>query len=234
MGLSPAQREVFRDLAQITDGIDEEVYARFGKDPLEPIVGLGAADAQVGFFGRDPGRDEVQHGEPFIGAGGQLVRRALYRRLHHGEPLPDFETSRAIGRDFFWANTVPYKPLGNKAWSTKVKQRFHPAMVELLVERWQGQDLITLGREAFLWFGLLQARETRGRLDAFWAREDRFTSSIDVELRSAGGASRTFHLHPLPHPSPLNATWYGRFPGLLDARLEQLDVRPETLRRDQA
>lgn len=229
MALSPQQRENFRELAAITDGIDVEVYARFGKDPLEPIIGLGVEQARVGFFGRDPGRDEIQHGEPFIGAGGQLVRRALYRRLHDGNALPDFESSRAIGRDFFWANTVPYKPVGNKAWSTKVKQRFQPAMTELLIEDWQGRDLITLGREAFLWFGILQPRETRERLDAFWARDDRFTTSITIPLSTAGGASREFRLHPLPHPSPLNATWYGRFPGLLDARLEQLQVERKTL-----
>ena len=230
MGLSPKQNRAFRELAADTVGIDVEVYERFGKDPLEAIVGLGPNDARVGFFGRDPGRDEVQHGEPFIGAGGQLVRKALYRRLHDGAALPSFEASRDIGRDFFWANTVPYKPVGNKAWSTKIKQRFQPAMAELLIEQWQGEALITLGREAFLWFGLLQSRETRDRLDAFWLREDRFTSSIAIRLAAPSGAERELHLYPLPHPSPLNATWYGRFPGLLDARLEQLGISAKTLR----
>ena len=224
MALSAQQRKTFRELARVTEGIDTEVYARFDKDPLEAIVGLGADNARVGFFGRDPGRDEVQHGEPFIGSGGQLVRRALYRRLNEGKPLPDFEASRAIGRDFFWANTVPYKPLGNKAWSTSVKKRFQPAMARLLIEQWQGADLITLGREAFLWFGILQTRETGERLQAFWAREDRFSESITIRLSAGEGCAREFRLHPLPHPSPLNATWYGRFPGLLDARLEQLRV----------
>lgn len=229
--MTPAHQPnaVFRELAQTTDGIDVEVYRRFGKDEHEPIVGQGAADARIGFFGRDPGRDEIQHGEPFIGAGGQLVRRALYQKLH-GKPLPDFAASREIGRDFFWANTVPYKPVGNKAWSTKVKQRFHPAMTRLLIENWQGDRLITLGREAFLWFGILQPRETRDRLEAFWASEDRFIESIAVRLSTEEGHAREFHLYPLPHPSPLNATWYGRFPGLLADRLAQLDVTPDKLR----
>jgi uracil-DNA glycosylase len=229
MTASAALMKAFRELAAVTDGIDTEVYARFGKDPLEAIVGRGPVIARVGFFGRDPGRDEVQHGEPFIGAGGQLVRRALYRRLHGGKALPDFAASREIGRDFFWANTVPYKPVGNKAWSTRVKQRFQPAMARLLIEQWQGQELITLGREAFLWFGLLQPAEVRERLDAFWASEDRFSQSIITPLSAGDGPVRSFRLHPLPHPSPLNATWYGRFPGLLDARLEQLGVAPGNL-----
>jgi uracil-DNA glycosylase family 4 len=222
----------FRELAALTDGIDLEVYARFGKDPMEPVLGLGPDDSRVGFFGRDPGRDEVQHGEPFIGAGGQLVRRALYRALHDGKPLPDFEASREIGRDFYWANTVPYKPVGNKAWSTRIKQRFQPTMARLLIEQWRGEHIITLGREAFLWFGVLQSREARDKLDAFWLHEHRFTESLKITLTAGDDENikRDFTLHPLPHPSPLNATWYGRFPGLLDARLQQLKVKPGKLR----
>lgn len=224
MTLNAQQLQAFRTLAAETDGIDVEVYHRFGKDPLDPVLGLGGRDARIGFFGRDPGKDEVQHGEPFIGAGGQLVRRALYRCLHNGQALPDFEASREIGRGFFWANTVPYKPVGNKAWSTRIKQRFQPLVATLLVDDWDGTEMITLGREAFLWFGLLQSRQVKDQLDAFWQREDRFQASISVSLTSIRGKTRQIRLHPLPHPSPLNATWYGRFPGLLDARLADLDA----------
>lgn len=225
MALDARQRARFRELAGQTEGIDVEVYQRFGKDPLDPVIAPDAVQARLGFFGRDPGRDEVQHGLPFIGSGGQLVRRALYEHLH-GAPLPDFQASLDVGRPFFWANTVPYKPLGNKAWSTKVKQRFHAPMCELLIEHWQGEHLISLGREAFLWFGIGQSKAERARIEAFWEREDRFESSIAVTLKAETGRSRQFHLYPLPHPSPLNATWYGKFPGLLKARLQQLQVRP--------
>jgi uracil-DNA glycosylase family 4 len=223
-----ALRLRFRELAADLPGVDTEVYARFGADPLEPVIGRGDPRARVGFFGRDPGRDEVQHGEPFIGAGGQLVRRALHEHLY-GMPLPDFETSRRVGRDFFWANTVPYKPFGNKAWSTRVKQRFQPAVAALLLDAWQGQDLIVLGREAFLWFGIHQGREERARIEAYWESQHRFERHCEV-LLSDGQRSRPLRLHPLPHPSPLNATWYGRFPGLLKDRLTQLGLAPDTLR----
>lgn len=217
----------FRELAADTPGIDVEVYERFGKDPLEAVIGHGSANARIAFFGRDPGRDEVQHGLPFIGSGGQLVRRAIHQHLY-GKPLPDFEASVALGQHFYWANTVPYKPVGNKAWSTRIKQRFQPGVSRLLLTQWHGDRIIVLGREAFLWFGLLQSREARQRVDAFWLREDRFESSLAVTL-SSDGLEREVHLYPLPHPSPLNATWYGRFPGLLKARLEQLDARPNNL-----
>lgn len=216
-----AQRHAFRELATVTEGIDVECYARFDRDPLEPLVAHGDPNAPLGFFGRDPGRDEVQHQEPFIGAGGQLVRRALYQH-RHGAPLPDFEASRTIGLDYFWANTVPYKPVGNKAWSTKIKKRFQPLMAQVLADDWRGEHLIVLGREAFFWFGLNQDKAVMRALEAFWERDDRYESSITVKVTDA----RHITLHPLPHPSPLNATWYGRFPGLLAARLQALDAAP--------
>ncbi len=214
---------MFRALARVTVGIDEEVYAALAKDPLEPVIGPLATNAAIGFFGRDPGREEIRYGEPFIGAGGQSVRRVIYARLN-GRPMPDFAASLGLARHFFWANTVPYKPVGNKAWSLAVKRRFRPQVIRLLVDDWQGRHLITLGREAFLWFGIDARDDTRERLNAFWAGENRFAASIDVEVTTETGHSRILTLHPLPHPSPLNATWFARFPTLLDARLAALGV----------
>ncbi|WNL41943.1 uracil-DNA glycosylase family protein [Halomonas sp. PAMB 3264] len=228
MPLTAKQRERFRALAAEIDGIDLEVYERFERDPLEPIIGLGKKNLRIGFFGRDPGREEVRFQEPFIGAGGQLVRKALYQHLY-GDKLPDFEASKAVGEHFFWINTVPYKPVGNKAWSMKVKRHFRELMNEVLISRFEGRDLITLGREAFLWFGIDRPKEERDRLEAFWKSEARFEQSIDVTLEDGQGQSRTFTLHPLPHPSPLNQTWYKRFPGLLEKRLNQLEVREGNL-----
>lgn len=223
MRLSDPLREAFRAQARELDGIDAETYRAFDKDPREPIIGLGPRDAPLGFFGRDPGRQEVKWGEPFIGSGGQKVREGLYRALH-GAPMPDFAASREVGRQVFWANTVPYKPSGNKAWSMAVKKRFQPLMAELLIDQWQGRELITLGREAFLWFGINQPREVRQALEAFWRREDRFEASHATPLALPDGREATFCLAPLPHPSPLNATWFKRFPGLLEARLAAFDA----------
>ncbi|MGM0595017.1 MAG: uracil-DNA glycosylase family protein [Pseudomonadota bacterium] len=222
--MNPKQRrEALRTLAETLPGIDREVYQNFQRDWREPVIGMGAADAPIAFFGRDPGRDEVQHQMPFIGAGGQKVRRAIYEHRHH-RPLPDFDASVAVGRDFFWANTVPYKPLGNKAWSMKVKKQFQPLVADLLLNDWNGEAIITLGREAFLWFAINREREVKQQLETFWAREDRFESFTEVEIRDARGHGRAVKLYPLPHPSPLNATWYKRFPELLKRRLAQLDT----------
>ncbi|MEE7548836.1 uracil-DNA glycosylase [Xanthomonas sp. Kuri4-1] len=228
MALDPDLRERFRRLAAQTPGLDTAAYAQYGKDPLEPIVGLGRRSARVAFFGRDPGRTEVERGEPFVGSGGRIVRKALYRHLH-GAPMPEAadaarEAAHAVGTPFFWINTVPYKPVGNKAWSMAVKRRFHPLVRHLLVDAWRGRHVVTLGREAFLWFGIDQPPPVRAALAAFWQREDRFQAHIEVELRTEAGHARRFTLYPLPHPSPLNQTWFKRFPALLEARLRQLSV----------
>jgi len=221
------RRKAFRSLAEELQGIDIAAYDSFGKDWREPVIGLGDPDTRIAFFGRDPGRDEVQHQMPFIGAGGQKVRGAIYQHLF-GKPMPDFKASLEVGKGFFWANTVPYKPVGNKAWSMKVKKQFQPLVADLLINAWHGQEIITLGREAFLWFAINQERSVKQQLEEFWAREDRFTTSTEITL-AADNNERVLRLRPLPHPSPLNATWYKRFPDLLIQRLEQLDARSDNL-----
>ncbi|NOR52354.1 MAG: uracil-DNA glycosylase [Gammaproteobacteria bacterium] len=219
---SEARRLAFRELAEALEGVDREVYLGADKDPLEPVIGHGDAAVPIAIFGRDPGRDEVIQQMPFIGAGGQKVRKSLYQH-RYGKEMPDFEASIEVGSHYFWANTVPFKPIGNKAWSMKVKKQFQPLVADLLVNSWSGSDIISLGRDAFFWFAINQEREVKQRLEQFWQRDDRFTTALEVEITSVEGVSRTVRLHPLPHPSPLNATWYKRFPDLLLGRLDQLE-----------
>lgn len=214
--------EAFRKLASQLEGIDTAVYEHYQLAPTEPIIGEGYPNARIAIFGRDPGRDEVRYRLPFIGAGGQKVRQVLHEMLY-SKPLANFEASMEVGRYVFWANTVPYKPFGNKAWSQKVKKAFQPFMAQLLLSHWQGQHVLTLGREAFLWFGIGLNRDERKALEAFWKSPNRFEDSYLVTLSEPDGLERTLHLHPLPHPSPLNATWYKRFPQLLENRLKALD-----------
>ena len=194
--------------------IDTPAYEAAGLDPSEPVLlGSGSLRARLGIFGRDPGRTEVERREPFIGKGGQLIRSAL------GEAA-----GSAAGTMVCWANTVPYKPLGNKAWPVAVKRRFLRHVRRLLVELWRGDQLITCGNVAFEWFGLADPT-LRPRLKEFWTRADRYEASLDVTLDG-----KRITLLPLPHPSPLNATWYPRFPGLLRQRLAKLDWHGELLR----
>ena len=213
----------FREAARNLPGVDRAVYDDAGRDPGDPVFGLGPEQAPIAFFGRDPGRDEVHVGVPFIGAGGKQLRRVLYQRHYHGE-LVTTEQALAAGRSYFWANTVPYKPVGNKAWSMRVKRQFQALVAELLLTCWQGRDVITLGREAFFWFGIGQSPALRQHLEHHWQTPTRFETTLSIDYTGPDGASRRFRLHPLPHPSPLNATWFKRFPGLLEARLGQLEA----------
>ncbi len=222
--LPAAQLDAFRAEAERTAGIDLAAYAAHGRDWRDPVLGLGPAGAPLCIFGRDPGRTEVERGLAFVGRGGQLVRAALHRRRFGADaPAPTFDESLAAGDGVFWLNTVPYKPVGNKAWSMAVKRRFQPLVADLLLGAWRGHDVIVLGREAFFWFGIGQAPATAAALEAFWGRDDRHAATLAIEYRHAGRA-RTLRLAPLPHPSPANAAWFGRFPGLLAARLQALAV----------
>ena len=208
-------------------GRDLPCYSELGRDPTIPLPGGGAALARLCMFGRDPGRDEVRHGMPFIGAGGQKIRAALHEIFGDGKPLT-LESSINAGRYVFWANTVPFKPLGNKAWSPKIVRSFKPPMCGFLLDEWKGTDVLTFGEVAFSWFGV-EHDPNREVLDAHWTRDDRFETSVEVSLvHPATGEARILRVHPLPHPSPLNATWVTRFPGLLRNRLAQLRVSPDS------
>lgn len=196
--------------------VDVDAYLRAGRDPREPVLlGSGRLDAPLGIFGRDPGATEIELGEPFIGAGGQLVRRGLLAHAG-GEPPAGDAHLRSIGARVFWANTVPYKPVGNKAWGVRVRRAFRPIIAELIERRWCGRDLITLGNNAFFWFGL-DDREVAAHLAGFWERGDRYTASVEVRL-----GAKIVRLHPLPHPSPLNARYFREFPEMLGRRLAAL------------
>lgn len=220
MQLDAALAAEFARLAGTLEGIDVAAYREYERDPCQPVIGLGPARAPLCIMGRDPGREEVRLAQPFVGGAGQLLRAGLHAHLHPGEPYT-FEAGLAAGAGVFWLNTVPYKPLGNKAWSKAVQLRFQPLVARVL-QGWQGQDVLTLGNEAFGWFALGQARAVRERLQAFWSQGDaRYENSIEVTLDLAG-RGRTLRLHPLPHPSPANAVWCRRFPALLARRLAQL------------
>lgn len=214
----------FARLAATLDGIDVAAYRECGRDPLQPVIGLGPADAPLCIMGRDPGRKEVRLAQPFVGGAGQLLRAGLHAHLHPGEPYT-FEAGLAAGAGMFWINTAPYKPLGNKPWSKAVQNRFQPLVARVLRD-WRGQDVLTLGNEAFAWFALGQSTAVRERLQAFWATGDtRYEHSLEVTLELAG-RQRSLRLHPLPHPSPANAVWCRRFPALLQRRLAALLPNP--------
>lgn len=212
-----------RALAEELQGIDVDVYQAAGKDPFEPIFGLGPMHAKIAFFGRDPGREEVAVGAPFVGAGGRQIRTVLHQR-RSCMPMASVNEALAAGADYFWANTVPYKPIGNKAWSMAVKRRLQPLVAEILLSQWQGNQVITLGREAFFWFAIGQSQSIKTQLEAHWARPDRFETGLPVLFQGPGvGLKRALNLYPLPHPSPLNAVWFKHFPDLLAARLNALE-----------
>lgn len=155
--LSSKERVAYKRIAANLPGIDVDAYRLAGRDPCDPLIGLGPADSRVAIMGRDPGRSEVTHGAPFVGAGGQRLRQVLYQQIY-GHPMPDAASGMAVSSAYFWLNTVPYKPLGNKAWPASLRQQFQPLVANLLLRHWCDHAVITLGREAFFWFGIGRER----------------------------------------------------------------------------
>ncbi|MEW4567687.1 uracil-DNA glycosylase family protein [Tautonia sp. JC769] len=201
--------------------IDEPVYAASKKDPTWPVLFAGSRSARVCSFGRDLGRDEVKWGQPQVGAGGRLVRREVVR-VFAGEAADDDPRLEAALEHILLSNTVPYKPPGNKAYSSAVKERFRPFVAEFLAAHWSGDRLLCLGTEAFKWFTPYVGAE---RIDEFWGRDDRYEAELPCELvveTEAGTLRKSIVLGPLPHPSPLNQRWYAKFPELLRQRLHAI------------
>ncbi|MFN3650145.1 MAG: uracil-DNA glycosylase family protein [Armatimonadota bacterium] len=198
--------------------IDVPVYERAGRDPYVPVAYAGALEARVCSFGRDPGRDEVRLAQPQVGAAGRRVREGVLQAV--GEtPPPDDRYLESALRHVFLSNTVPYKPPGNKAYPDRVKERFRPLVARLLTCHWQGDVVLTLGTEAFRWFGPFAPE---GALDELWAREDRYEAELTCEISAeyeGERVTRRLTVCPLPHPSPLNQRWLAAFPELLQRRL---------------
>lgn len=207
--------------------VDEPVYRKNGRDPIEPVLFAGSVEAPLGIMGRDLGKDEVAAGQPLIGAAGRLVRLGVLKAW--GDPEAEEAAGPGSGpplqaalKYVLLTNTVPYKPPGNKAYPESVRRRFRPFVERLLADHWKGGHLITLGTEAFGWF------EPYIDADVFAERgkgDVRFESSFPCLIPThgaAGGRPRAITVFPLPHPSPLNRRWYDRFPSMLADRLAEI------------
>lgn len=199
--------------------IDVPIYQAARLEPTQPVLYAGNLKASLCFFGRDLGRDEVHARQPLYGAAGTLVRQGFYYAMHH-QRVSDKKQLETVCDRLLLTNTVPYKPPGNKAYAVAVKERFRPFMERLLVLHWEGNQIITLGTEAFKWF---EPYGRPGEVNGFFRRGDRFENTLAVTLRATDALGmehqKIVTLAPLPHPSPLNQRYYAQFPQMLQNRL---------------
>jgi uracil-DNA glycosylase len=212
--------KIEKEAKSIDMPIDKDVYKSCSKDLVKPILYAGNLDAEIGFIARDLGKDEVIKGEPLIGSAGQLVRRTLSNAFFGVTPSKTEIHHKEVMDKVLFTNIVPYKPIGNKVFPKKVRTRFMPFIAEFLITYWKGSHIITLGTEAFKWFEYF---ENKQKLAEFWNNEEqRYTESIECEITTQINGQfkyKTLTVSPLPHPSPLNAKWYKRFPNLLKNRV---------------
>ncbi len=211
-----AQREEFP--------IDVDVYKEVNLEPTYPILYAGNLQSPLCFFGRDLGKDEVHARQPLIGASGTMVREGFYYAVHQKKAASRKDLDVTACDRLLLTNTVPYKPPGNKAYIVKVKKRFRPFVEQLLVFHWQGNQIITLGTEAFKWFAPYGAKR---EIEDFYQSRDRFEDKLTVNLSATDDLGMTCQklvtLLPLPHPSPLNKKYYANFPHMLQSRLAQVE-----------
>ena len=204
--------------------IDVPVYKAANLEPTEPILYAGNLGSPLCFFGRDLGKDEVMAQQPLIGASGTMVRKGFYYSIYQQKAPTRKDLDQTTIERVLLTNTVPYKPPGNKAYLVKVKNRFRPFLEQLFVFHWQGNQIITLGTEAFKWFAPYAAK---GELDRFFRSSDRYKNQLTVNLSVMDDAgfnhTKAISLLPLPHPSPLNQKYYAAFPGMLQQRLAQVE-----------
>lgn len=204
--------------------IDIPVYKSANLEPTKPILYAGNLDSPLCFFGRDLGKDEVNAGQPLIGASGTMVRQGFYYWVHQQKAPTRKDLDDTTIERVLLSNTVPYKPPGNKAYLVKVKKRFRPFIEQLFVFHWQGNQIITLGTEAFKWFAPYGGKK---EVDEFYRRSDRFEQQLTVNITATDDAgmshTKALTLLPLPHPSPLNQTYYAVFPQMLQKRLAQVE-----------
>lgn len=214
--------QIYQEAQRESFPIDEQIYQDAGLDSRMPILYAGNLASQVCFFARDLGKDEIHAQQPLYGAAGKLVRQGLYRSIYGKEPRNNTDLLEVLDRVTL-TNTVPYKPPGNKAYSEAIKKRFRPFLEQFLVFHWQGNQIITLGNEAFKWFAPYAAK---GVLAKFFEESDRYTASIEVMLQAKDDQGklhkRSVILSPLPHPSPLNQKYYAQFPQLLQQRIGEI------------
>ncbi len=204
--------------------VDEAIYSHAGLDPIQPILYAGRLQSRVCLMGRDLGKEEVGAREPLCGAAGLRVRRAIFRVLHHREARD--QELQTILDHVLLTNIVPYKPPANSAYPRSVVERFRPFLERLLVHHWLGDQVITLGNEAFAWFVQYNADPPLTQLPP---PPDRYAASTMVNIASRDTQGNLHHrqvtLRPLPHPSPLNVSYYARFPELLERRLAEAGLQ---------
>lgn len=211
-----AQREEFP--------LDIPLYKSANLEPTKPILYAGNLHSPLCFFGRDLGKDEVHARQPLIGASGTMVREGFYYAIYQQKAPSRKDLDNTTIERLLLTNTVPYKPPGNKAYLMNVKKRFRPFIEQLFLFHWQGNQIITLGTEAFKWFA---PYGSKGEVDSFFRTSDRFVDKLTVNLSATDSLGishrKDITLLPLPHPSPLNQKYYRAFPGMLQKRLAQVE-----------
>lgn len=199
--LAELLRDVEAEARRAPFDVCRETYRAAGRDPAVPILCAGSLDAPFCAFARELGRDEVLRGEPLVGIGGRRFRRAFHEAVvapGSGAAPPTEKRFADILPHVLLANTVPFRPVDNKAYDKETLERFRPFVERLLGDLWTGTRVLALGETAIKWFGGYAASPSAA--DELWADpKRRFVGTLAITIRG-----RALSVAPVPHPSPLS------------------------------
>ncbi len=195
-GLAALLHDVEKEARREPFDVCRETYAEAARDAAVPLLLAGSLDAPWCAVGRELGRDEVLQGEPLVGMAGRRFRRAVHEALLGPAPRTERRFAHVLDHVLL-TNLVPYRPVGNRAYSRAVRDRFRPYLERLLADLWSGERVLALGKDALLWFAPYTVDEG---VDALWADpERRFRDTLRLRIRD-----RELTLAAVPHPSPLS------------------------------
>lgn len=131
------------DKQQLLDQIKADIQSQdicpdLAKTAKHLVMGEGTANADIVFIGEAPGKNEDEHGVPFIGAAGKFLN----------EMLAGIGLERG---DIYITNIVKYRPPNNRDPLPEEKAAFWPFLVHQLSVI-EPKIIVTLGRHSMEYF----------------------------------------------------------------------------------
>ena len=102
------------------------------------VIGDGNLDAEIVFIGEAPGKNEDEHGLPFVGAAGKFLNEM-------------WAQAGLVRGDVYITNIVKYRPPNNRDPLPEEKKAFWPYLVRQL-DIINPKVIVTLGRHSMEYF----------------------------------------------------------------------------------
>ena len=120
------------------DIISQNICPDLAKQATNLVMGVGNTDADVMFIGEAPGKAEDEQAQPFVGAAGKILNRALIDN--------DFKRE-----DVYITNIVKFRPPNNRDPLPEEKRAFWPFLLRE-IKAVSPKLIVPLGRHSMGYF----------------------------------------------------------------------------------